>query len=140
MRTQLYLAAVAAVAATGCTERVTVSSASASSLDTTPYHTFAMMPAASPAAPDSLRATIGRAIRSDIEHSFAGRGYTESANPDFLVAYYGGTGEIINVKAYPYRYSGMSNVGKMNITDYPAGTLVVDVVDAKTNQATKRSA
>jgi Domain of unknown function (DUF4136) len=71
MRTQLYLAALAAAAAAGCTEPVTVSSASAASLDT---------------------------------------------------------------KAYPYGYSGMSNVGKMNVTDYPAGTLVVDVVDAKTNQ------
>src|SRR5271170_6356955 len=99
MRTQLYLAAMAAVAAAGC---------------------------------------IGRAIRADIEHSFAGRGYTESANPDFLIAYYGGTGDVIDVKAYPYGYSGMSNVAKMNVTDYPAGTLIVDVVDAKTNQLVRR--
>jgi hypothetical protein len=48
-----------------------ISSASAPGLDTAPYHTF------------------------------AGRGYTESANP---------------------------------VTDYPAGTLIVDIVDAKTNQ------
>lgn len=134
MRTQLYLAALAAVAASGCTERVAVSSASAPSLDSASYHTFAMMPATSPATPDSVRAVIAGAIRTDLEQSFAGRGYTESANPDFLVAYYGGTGDVITVKAYPYGYSGMSNVGKMNVTDYPAGTLVVDVVDAKTNQ------
>jgi hypothetical protein len=134
MRIPLYLAALAAATATGCTERVTVSSASAPSLDTTPYHTFAVMPATSPASPDSVRATIGRAIRADLERSFAERGYTESANPDFLVAYYGGTGDIIDVKAHPYGYSGLSNVGKASVTDYPAGTLVVDVVDAKTNQ------
>jgi hypothetical protein len=134
MRTQLYLAALAAVAAAGCTERVAVSSASAPNLDATPYHTFGMMPATAPATPDSVRAAIGRTIRTDLEHSFAGRGYTESANPDFLIAYYGGTGDVIDVKAYPYGYSGMSNVAKMNVTDYPAGTLIVDVVDAKTNQ------
>src|ERR1700722_15037070 len=95
MRTPLYLAALA-VAVVGCTERVTVSSASAPSLDTTPYRTFALMPATSSETPDSVRAIIGRAIRTDLEHSFAGRGYAESANPDFLVAYYGGTGDVLN--------------------------------------------
>ena len=132
MRSRLYLAALAAAATAGCTERVSVSSASVPSLDTSPYHTFAMMPATAPA--DSTIAALSQKIRTDIEHSFSGRGYTESANPDFQVAYYGGTGDIIKVKAYPYGYSGMSNVGKMDVTDYPAGTLIVDVIDVKTNQ------
>ena len=139
MRSQFYLAVLATAAATaGCTERVSVSSASVPSLDTTPYHTFALMPttpsADSTSRPDSTIAVLSQKLRTDIEHSFSGRGYTESANPDFLVAYYGGTGDIIKVKAYPYGYSHMSNVGKMNITDYPAGTLIVDVIDVKTNE------
>jgi hypothetical protein len=137
MKAGLYLAALATAATAGCTERVSVSSASVPSLDTSPYHTFAMMSptsADSTVRPDSTVAALSHTIRTDIEHSFSGRGYTESANPDFVVAYYGGTGDIIKVKAYPYGYSRISNVGKMNITDYPAGTLVVDVIDVKTNE------
>ena len=102
MRSMLSLATLAATAvATGCTERVEVSSASAPTLNTSPYHTFAMMSATTDSSrPDSTVA------------AFSGRGYTESANPDFLVAYYGGTGDIIKAKAYPYGYSGVSNVAQ----------------------------
>lgn len=132
MRSRLYLAALAAAATAGCTERVSVSSASVPGLDTSPYHTFAMIPGTAPA--DSTIAVLSQKVRTDVEQSFSGRGYTESANPDFLVAYYGGTGDIIKVKTYPYGYSHMSNVGKMDITDYPAGTLIVDVIDVKTNE------
>jgi hypothetical protein len=75
---------------------------------------------------------VGSAIRKDIVQSFTGRGYSESSAPDFLVAFYAGTGDIVDIKAYPYGYSGMSNTGKVDIRDYPAGTVIVDVVDAKT--------
>jgi len=77
---------------------------------------------------------VGQAIHSDIVSSFEGRGYSESSAPDFLVAYYAGTGDIVSVKAYPYGYSGMSTGGRIDIRDYPAGTVIVDVVDAKTQQ------
>ncbi|MDB4911508.1 MAG: uncharacterized protein JWO39_2331 [Gemmatimonadetes bacterium] len=77
---------------------------------------------------------VGEAIRSDIVHSFAGRGYRESSAPDFLVAYYAGTGHIIDVRAYPYDYSGLSSSGRVDLRDYPAGTVIVDVVDASTKK------
>jgi Domain of unknown function (DUF4136) len=77
---------------------------------------------------------VGEAIRSDIVHSFGGRGYRESSAPDFLVAYYAGTGHIIDVRAYPYGYAGLSNSGKVDVRDYPAGTVIVDVVDASTKR------
>ncbi|HMI56520.1 MAG TPA: DUF4136 domain-containing protein [Gemmatimonadaceae bacterium] len=77
---------------------------------------------------------VGEAIRSDIVHSFAGRGYRESSAPNFLVAFYAGTGDIVDVKAYPYGYSGLSNSGKVDVRDYPAGTVIVDVVDANTKK------
>jgi len=77
---------------------------------------------------------VGRAIRTDIVQSFTGRGYGEWSAPDFLVAYYAGLGDVINVQAYPYGYTGMSKVGRVDIRDYPAGTVIVDVVDAKTQQ------
>jgi hypothetical protein len=77
---------------------------------------------------------VGEAIRSDIVHSFAGRGYRESSAPDFLVAYYAGTGHIVDVRAYPYGYSGLSGTGKVDLRDYPAGTVIVDVVDGSTKK------
>jgi hypothetical protein len=77
---------------------------------------------------------VGEAIRSDIVHSFAGRGYRESSAPDFLVAFYAGTGDIVDVRAYPYGYSGLSSTGKVDVRDFPAGTVIVDVVDASTKK------
>lgn len=148
MKVLLAVAALTAIAVLGCAERVAVWNTRAPTLDASPYHTFAMMTvpphsgadSGSPSSPGSamdpmlLNSPVGRAIRTDIVHSFVRRGYAESAAPDFLVAYYAGAGDIINVQTYPYGYSGASNTGKMTITDYPAGTVIVDVIDAKTNQ------
>ena len=139
------LVPLAAIAFAACAERVAVSSLSAPNLQGSPYHSFAMMIVPQRAVPDSsvtssdmdpmlLNSPVGQAIRADIVHSFKHRGYTESSAPDFLVAYYAGTGDVIQVKAYPYGYSGFANGGKMTVTDYPAGTVIVDVIDAKTNQ------
>jgi hypothetical protein len=77
---------------------------------------------------------VGQAIRSDLVHSFSSKGYSESSAPDFLVAFYAGTGQIVDTKAYPYGYTGLSNTGKVDVRVYPAGTVIVDVVDGNTKQ------
>jgi hypothetical protein len=154
-------AAMAAYLVMGCTSTPAVLTESAEDANLTAYHTFSMMTVpvrttplsdgaatntaataggdvvtASNADIDPMLASspVGAAIRSDIVHSFTGRGYSESAAPDFLVAFYAGTGDIIDLKAYPYGYSGRSSTGRLNVRDYPAGTVIVDVVDAKTQR------
>ena len=74
---------------------------------------------------------VGRAMRQDIVAAFSHRGYnsTESA-PDFNVYYYAGTGRVVDTRWSQSRYRVDGAKVKTQTFEYPAGTIVVDVVDA----------
>ena len=84
---------------------------------------------------DPMLATslVGRAMRQDIANALTKRGYQNaSGTPDFHVAYYAGTGRVVDTRGAEKSY----RVGKKITTEtyeYPAGTIVIDVVNAKSD-------
>ena len=85
---------------------------------------------------DPMLATslVGRAIRQDISDAFAKRGYKPvDGASDFYVAYYAGTGRVVDTRASEKRYHANGQKITTQTYEYPAGTIVVDVVDTHTD-------
>jgi len=147
------LAALTAAAA--CTDNVDVATTMADTTATRHLKTFGVMappPRVSSAAlavtdgdgnagtavmdldPMLETSLVGRAIRQDLVNAFERRGYRlASGQPDFFVAYYAGTGDVVDTRAYAYSYHGQGTQIDRETVEYPAGTIVVDVVDARTS-------
>ena len=121
------------------------------------YHTFAVltphMPggpaaaAANPAAADDPmvdNSITNRGLRRSIDSAFAARGYTAAASPataDLSVAYYTAAKQALDVQnvdyGYGYAYRPLWwGAGRQQqvITPVDQGTVVIDVVDRRTNQ------
>lgn len=85
---------------------------------------------------DPMLATslVGRAIRVDITNAFTQQGYrVVEWNPDFYVAYYAGVGQVVDARASLTKYHENGEKLTTRTIQYPAGTIVVDVVNAKTD-------
>jgi len=145
----------ALTAASACADNVHVASTAADTTATRHLKTFIVMappPRVSSAAGavtdgDGNAATavmdldpmletslIGRAIRQDLANAFEHRGYRlASGQPDFFVAYYAGTGDVVDTRAHAYGYHAQGTEIDRETVEYPAGTIVVDVVDARTD-------
>ena len=84
---------------------------------------------------DPMLATslVGKAMRQDITSAFVKRGYVSTeTSPDFHVAYYAGTGRVVDTRGAAKNY----RVGQKITTEtyeYPAGTIVIDVVIARSD-------
>jgi hypothetical protein len=77
-------------------------------------------------------------IRSAVDTNMAAKGFTvDDVNPDILVVYHTGMQNKVDVTDYGYTYAGSywgwagSNV---DVYSYTEGTLIVDLVDAKTKK------
>ncbi len=80
-----------------------------------------------------------RALRTDLEHAFIARGYVlDARNPDFTVAYYASTKEKLDVLlwdyGYPPRWGGWRRSPGYTARPFTQGTVIVDVVDARTKE------
>ena len=85
---------------------------------------------------DPMRSTslVGRAIREDLTNAFTKRGYEAVAgSPDFNVAYYAGTGHVVDTRSSQRRYRTNGQQITTHTFVYPAGTVVIDVVDARSD-------
>jgi len=85
---------------------------------------------------DPMLATslVGRAIRQRLSDAFMNRGYQlVSGTPDFYVAYYAGTGHVVDTRASQKSYRTNGQKITTQTVTYPAGTIVVDVVDARSD-------
>ena len=85
---------------------------------------------------DPMLATslVGRAMRQDLIQAFTQRGYqpVDSA-PDFYVAYYAGTGKVVDTRVAQSQYHVDGKKISTETYEYPAGTIVVDIVDARSD-------
>jgi hypothetical protein len=90
-----------------------------------------------PMRPDS---PMNSALRADLARAFERRGYSaDRANPDFAVAYYASAWDKLNVTYwdYGYAYSGgfkFVREPEVTATEYTQGTVIVDVLDARSGQ------
>src|SRR5215204_2879309 len=85
---------------------------------------------------DPMLATslVGRAMSEDLVWAFSHRGYqTAQGDPDFQVAYYAGTGRVVDTRAYATSYHADGHKIDTRTFEYPAGTIIVDVVNARSD-------
>jgi hypothetical protein len=85
---------------------------------------------------DPMLATslVGRAMRQDLTEAFVQRGYQSvDASPDFYVAYYAGMGKVVDTRIAQSQYHVDGKKISTETYEYPAGTIVVDVVDARSD-------
>jgi hypothetical protein len=74
---------------------------------------------------------VGIAMRKDLADAFTDRGYQPTQGPpDFYVAYYAGTGSVVSTRASEKSYKTDGRKISTETYEYPAGTIVVDVVNA----------
>ena len=76
-------------------------------------------------------------IHAAVDKELGARGYARAErNPDFLVATFAGRQSRIQVTDWGYRYGppGYWHHGGIDVYQYEEGTLIVDVVDAKSKR------
>ena len=132
--------AMAAVAAAGCASTMTVSSHMDRDVNFTRYRTFDWGPA------DALPTGDARLdknpffkdhVEGAVEKELAARGLTISSSgaPDLLIHYHANISQRIDVnrvdRGYGYCYGVECQSG---VIEYEAGTLVLDLVDSRTNR------
>ena len=160
MRSTMILAALAA-AATACSPGIRVRTEATPDAQLTGQHTFRVLaapqrartaPSLSSDDPMLANSLTNQQLRADLMRGLEAKGYAQdSANPDFLVAYYAGTKEKMDTTYWnpnPYwRYNywghrywawpwypapSVGNVAQLE--PYTQGSLIIDIVDPKTHQ------
>jgi len=135
----LTIAAIGTLAIAGCAT-MNVSSHVERGLDVSRYHTYDWGPAdALPAGDPRLEQDpfFQDHLRGAVEKAMAGRGFEWSTvnAPDLLVHYHANIPERIDVDRLDVQrgYCG-GNGCDVPTVQYEAGTLVIDVIDARTNR------
>lgn len=84
-------------------------------------------------------------IQHELKNQLAAKGFTaKSSDPDFLIALHGGSEEKVNIRStnygykYGHWYGGRHSVpyymGDVEIYEYKEGTLILDIIDAKSKE------
>jgi hypothetical protein len=156
MRYTLLITA-AALSAAACSPEVRVRTSVAPDAQLSGLRSFRVLtpparranaPALSANDPMLDNSITNRELRTDLTRAFQGKGYVLNQDaPDFVVAYYAGTKEKMDTTYwqpepwYRYRYWGRPGwawpwygAPIAEVQQYTQGSVIVDVVDAKTKQ------
>jgi hypothetical protein len=145
MRTTQFFIAAAALALAGCAAPIRVRTAVSPDANLGSGRTFRVLPAPKQRTPSAQSSTndpmlvnsmSNRALRTDLAQGFEGKGYVvNDSNPDFAVAYYASTRQRLDVSAWDYGYLWRPRWSVVPmVTQYTQGTLIVDVIDPKSQE------
>jgi hypothetical protein len=162
--TQLLLCAAAVAAISACSSGIRVRSTVSPQADLAGLHSYfvltpPMRRADAPTLPSSDpmldNSITNRQLRQDLSQAFEARGYTAAAknSADFLVAYYAGTKQKFDTtywgptwdpawrysywggrRGWAWPYYGGPAANYAQVSEYKQGTVIVDVIDPKTQQ------
>jgi hypothetical protein len=148
----VILVAVVAVVVMSCAPSITVKQDSDKTANFASLKTFDWLPVPTTAV-GSVKAAIERnslldkRVKTAVNEQLAAKGYTQSSdNPDVMVTYHVGVDDKINVTDWGYgyagygRYSGWGGGSSVDVYQYKEGTLLIDIIDAKTKQLIWRGA
>ncbi len=152
MKSKILLAALGASSLAACsTMHVNTTAAPNAAQTAARYHTYAWEPAPAKQADESHKNPfVGEKIKEAADAQLGAKGYRKvdpSASPDFLVGWHATSQEktrVEDVNPYwgygwgpafgpPVGWGGAAGPG-VNVTQYEQGTLILDVVDAASNQ------
>ena len=135
----LIATVVAALAVTSCATTMTVSSHVERGLDFSPYRTFAWGPAdALPTGDPRLdhNPFFKDYLQGAVERRLAERGIelSMSGTPDLLLHYHANARQRFDVNRVEVGYEDCLTNPCISITDYEAGTIVLDMIDTSTDR------
>lgn len=139
-RLNCALVVLAALAATSCAATMSVSSHVEPGLDLSRYRTFDWGPAdALPTGDPRLdqNPLFRDRVQGEIEKQLSARGIelSTAGTPDLLIHYHANITDRISVNEVDRRYGYCSGASCLGVTtDYEAGTLVVDIIDSRSNR------
>lgn len=134
----LSLLALFLVVCMGCGSTATMVDFSKSALRAN-YRSFDFLPLPAPGAMGPIAESPANrmVIKSSLERNLRRRGLVQnSVEPDLLVAYYAGFKTEVDVSFWGYNYASDDQYvnGRMHAERYEGGTIIVDLVDARTNE------
>lgn len=95
---------------------------------------------------DKKHALAVKQLRGELTIQLAAKGFRHNAaNPDFLIALHGGTEDKVIIRSgnYGYQYGtwhgGYYAPGRTEVYEYKEGTLVLDIIDAKSKEVVFQS-
>jgi hypothetical protein len=96
--------------------------------------TWAWLPRSPVGHGEAEFALIDERVRADVERDLAARRFkkVDKERPDYLVTYYAALDKPISAQAITYA-AGVPLMAKA-VTSYPQGSLVIDLLDAKTGK------
>jgi hypothetical protein len=140
----LAVLVAAALVATGCSS-ISVRQDYDTQADFVAYKTYAWIQQPTTAvgnarAAQQMNTLLDKRIKDAVNAQLAAKGMTlVTENPDALVMYYTGIDNKIEVQDYGYTYprygyGGWYGGGQVDVYEYNEGTLIVDLIDAKSDQ------
>ncbi len=144
---------VAALAVMGCST-ISVNHVYDTQADFTVYKTYAWieqptMGVGSAETAQRMNTLVDKLVKNAVDTQLAAKGLTLVAeNPDALLIYHTGIDQKIEVQEYGYSYPHYPYGGwygggyggqSIDVYEYKEGTLIVDLIDAKTEQLVWRS-
>ena len=140
----LAVLVAAALVATGCSS-ISVRQDYDTQADFVAYKTYAWIQQPTTAvgnarAAQQMNTLLDKRIKDAVNAQLAAKGMTlVTENPDVLVMYYTGIDNKIEVQDYGYTYprygyGGWYGGGQVDVYEYNEGTLIVDLIDAKSDQ------
>ena len=124
---------------TACATAMTVSSHADRGIDFTRYHTYDWGPAdALPTGDPRLDKDpfFQDHVQGEVEKTLAARGFAgpTTGTPDLLIHYHANISQRIDVSRVDSNYGYCYDNCGPEVRNYEAGTLVLDIVDARTNR------
>lgn len=139
MKTKMIGVAYAAIflLISGCSS-IEVSENYDTSYDFTKLKTYDWIPV------DNKNKLVVKQIKNELKNQLAVKGFrTNASNPDFLIALHGGTQEKVTIRStntgytYGHWYGGNRSAyytGGVETYEYKEGTLVLNIIDAKSKE------
>ena len=133
-RAALVVVGIAMIAMLGCSP-IQVTRDFDSETDFSQYGTYRWVKQDQnvPPARRAEHSLFEKRVKSAVDAELAARGYrkTDTGKPDFLVAWYIGAEDKVNVERYGYRYGprGRWYGTNVHVHHYKEGTLIIDFVD-----------
>ena len=91
---------------------------------------------------------LDKRVKTSVGEQLAAKGYSQNSdNPDVVVTYHVGVDDKVNVTDWGYGYAGYGRYyggwgpgGGVDVYQYKEGTLLIDIIDAKSKQLIWRGA
>ncbi len=118
----------AALAAWGCAPSIAVNHDYNPRVSFAAFRTYRWLAQPAPEAGGMQASLLDARIKLAVDERFRAKGFEQAHAPDFFIAYHVGARDRIDVNRWGYAH------GRVSVKEYREGTLVLDIIDARSMQ------